>query len=276
MVVADASRQLMAHEKNFQTHDLELAVVVFALKIWRNYLYGVQVEMFIDHKSLQYMFTHKEFNLYHRRWLEFLNDYDMSVHYHLGATYHNLQEVLLVEWHEEGYSKFLRIPRTRRQHNSIWVIVVTLTKSSRFLEIKTTYSAEDYEWLYIIEIVRLHGVPLSIISDRGSEFTYHFYKSFKKGIGTQVNLCTSFYPQTDGQAEAFVVQLKSVAVKDSLSYGDVPVEILDRQVRRLRSKEIAPVKVLWRSQSVEGRTWKVEAAMKAKYPHLFSSDSTPA
>ena len=65
-------------------------------------------------------------------------------------------------------------------------------------------------------------------------------------------------------------------MKDSLSYEDFPVEILDRQVRRLRSKEIAPVKVLWRSQSVEGRTWKVEAAMKAKYPHLFSSDSTPA
>ena len=102
------------------------------------------------------------------------------------------------------------IPRTRRQHNSIWVIVVTLTKSSRFLEIKTTYSAEDYEWLYIIEIVRLHGVPLSIISDRGSEFTYHFYKSFKKGIGTQVNLCTSFYPQTDGQAEGTIQTLEDM------------------------------------------------------------------
>ena len=64
-------------------------------------------------------------------------------------------------------------------------------------------------------------------------------------------------------------------MKDSLSYEDVPVEILDRQVRRLRNKEVASVKVLWRSQSVEGATWEAEAAMKVKYPYLFPSDCTP-
>ena len=73
---------------------------------------------------------------------------------------------------------------------------------------------------------------------------------------------------------ASIVPLKSVAVKYSLSYEDVPVEILDRQVRKLRNKEVASVKVLWRSQSVEGATWEVEAAMKAKCPLLFPSDST--
>ena len=67
-----------------------------------------------------------------------------------------------------------------------------------------------------------------------------------------------------------------MAVKYSLSYENVPVEILDRQVRRLRNKEVASVKVLWRSQSVKGATWEVEAAMKAKYHFLFPSDSTPA
>ncbi|WMV25355.1 hypothetical protein MTR67_018740 [Solanum verrucosum] len=75
---------------------------------------------------------------------------------------------------------------------------------------------------------------------------------------------------------ASVVPLESVAVRDSLSYEDVPVKILDRQVRRLRNKEAASVKVLWRSQSVEGATWEAEAAMKSKYPHLFSFDSTPS
>ncbi|WMV58590.1 hypothetical protein MTR67_051975 [Solanum verrucosum] len=75
---------------------------------------------------------------------------------------------------------------------------------------------------------------------------------------------------------ASIVPLESVAVKDSLSYEDVPAEILDRQVRRLRNKEVASVKVLWRSQSVEGATWEAEAAMKSKYPHLFPSDSIPA
>ena len=69
-----------------------------------------------------------------------------------------------------------------------------------------------------------------------------------------------------------IVPLESVAVKDSLSYEDVPVEILDCQVRRLRNKEVASVKVLWRSQFVDGASWEAEAAMKAKYPYLVPSD----
>ena len=73
---------------------------------------------------------------------------------------------------------------------------------------------------------------------------------------------------------ASIVPLESVAVKDSLSYEDVPVEIFDRHIKRLKNKEVASVKVLWRSQSVEGATWEVEAAMKAKCPLLFPSDST--
>ena len=72
------------------------------------------------------------------------------------------------------------------------------------------------------------------------------------------------------------VTLESVARKHSLSYEDVPVEILDIKVRRLRNKEVSSVKVLWRSQSVEGATWEAEASMKAKYPCIFPSDSTPA
>ncbi|WMV18639.1 hypothetical protein MTR67_012024 [Solanum verrucosum] len=81
-----------------------------------------------------------------------------------------------------------------RQHDSIWVIVDRVTKSFRFLAVKTTDSAEDYAKLYINEIVRLHGVPLSIISDRGPQFTSHFWKSFQKGLGSQVNLSTAFHP----------------------------------------------------------------------------------
>ncbi|XP_069148201.1 uncharacterized protein [Solanum lycopersicum] len=75
---------------------------------------------------------------------------------------------------------------------------------------------------------------------------------------------------------ASIVPLENVAVNDSLSYEDVLVEILERQVRRFRNKEVASVKVSWRSQSIEGATWEAEAATKAKYPYLFPSDSTPA
>ena len=81
-VIAYASRQLKVHEKNYPTHDLELATMVFALKIWHHYLYGVHVDVSADHKSLQYVFTQKDLNLRQRIWLELLKDYDMSVHYH--------------------------------------------------------------------------------------------------------------------------------------------------------------------------------------------------
>ena len=73
-----------------------------------------------------------------------------------------------------------------------------------------------------------------------------------------------------------IVPLESVVVKDSLTYKEEPVEILDRQVHRLRNKKVASVMVLWRSQSTEGATWEEEAVMKAKYLHFFPSDSTLA
>ncbi|GAU42645.1 hypothetical protein TSUD_398500, partial [Trifolium subterraneum] len=85
-VVAFASRQLKVHERNYPTHDLELAAVVFALKVWRHYLYGSRFEVFSDHKSLKYLFDQKELNMRQRRWLEFLKDYDFELSYHPGKA----------------------------------------------------------------------------------------------------------------------------------------------------------------------------------------------
>ena len=85
-VVAYASRQLKKHEMNYPTHDLELAVVVFALKIWRHYLFGEKVQIFTDHKSLKYLFSQKELNMRQRRWLELLKDYDCEILYHPGKA----------------------------------------------------------------------------------------------------------------------------------------------------------------------------------------------
>ena len=82
-VVAYASRQLKPHEQNYSTHDLELAVVVFPLKIWRHYLYGEKCRIYTDHKSLKYWLTHKELNLRQWRWLELFKDYDCIIDYHL-------------------------------------------------------------------------------------------------------------------------------------------------------------------------------------------------
>nr|GEW77277.1 putative reverse transcriptase domain-containing protein [Tanacetum cinerariifolium] len=83
-MIAYASRQLKIHEKNYTTHDLELGAVVFALKIWRHYLYRTKCTVFTDHKSLQHILNQKELNMRQRRWLKLLSDYDYEICYHPG------------------------------------------------------------------------------------------------------------------------------------------------------------------------------------------------
>ncbi|GKE30011.1 putative reverse transcriptase domain-containing protein [Tanacetum coccineum] len=85
-VISYASRQLKIHEKNYTTHNLELGVAVFALKIWRHYLYGTKCTVFTDHKSLQHILDQKELNMRQRRWLELLSDYDCEIRYHPGKA----------------------------------------------------------------------------------------------------------------------------------------------------------------------------------------------
>ncbi|GJY46572.1 putative reverse transcriptase domain-containing protein [Tanacetum coccineum] len=85
-VIAYASRQLKIHEKNYTTHDLELGAMVFALKMWRHYLYGTKCVVFTDHKSLQYILDQKELNMRQRRWLKLLSDYDCELRYHPGKA----------------------------------------------------------------------------------------------------------------------------------------------------------------------------------------------
>jgi hypothetical protein len=85
-VIAYASRALRPHEINYSTHDLELVVVVHAIKIWRHYLMGNRCNIFTDHKSLKYILTQSELNMRQRRWLELIKDYDLEVHYQLGKA----------------------------------------------------------------------------------------------------------------------------------------------------------------------------------------------
>ncbi|KAA3461932.1 integrase [Gossypium australe] len=83
-VIAYASRQLKPHEKNYLTHDLELAAIVFTLKIWRHHLYGEKCHVFSDRKILKYLMTQKDLNLWQWRWLEVLKDYELVIDYHPG------------------------------------------------------------------------------------------------------------------------------------------------------------------------------------------------
>jgi hypothetical protein len=85
-VIAYASRQLHRHEEYYPTHDLELAAVVHALKIWRHYLLGNICHIYTNHKSLKYIFTQSELNMRQRRWLELIKDYELEIHYHPGKA----------------------------------------------------------------------------------------------------------------------------------------------------------------------------------------------
>jgi hypothetical protein len=351
-VVAYASRQLKSYEKNYPTHDLELAAVVFALKIWRHYLYGEKCEIFTDHKSLKYLFTQKELNLRQRRWLELIKDYDCVINYHPGkanvvadtlsrksrsemaglkALPHNLKidiekldmeivigevqalmvkleikstlledihiaqekdeeinrikerasegralgfgvapdglfryqnrvcvpnneeirklileeahfspytvhpgstkmyqdlkkrfwwngmkqdvaefvercstcqqvkaehqrpagplqplEIPVWKWEAIAMDFLVGLPRTQAGYDAVWVIVDRLTKAAHFIPIKVKYSLEKLAELYLQEIVRLHGVPESIVSDRDPRFTSRFWRSLQQAMGTKL------------------------------------------------------------------------------------------
>jgi hypothetical protein len=84
--VCYAYRQLRKHEENYPTHDLELAIVVHALKIWRHYLIGHRYGIYSDHKNLKYIFTQNDLNLRQCRWLELIKDYDLEINYHPGKA----------------------------------------------------------------------------------------------------------------------------------------------------------------------------------------------
>ena len=102
------------------------------------------------------------------------------------------------------------LPWAPQGHDAVWVIVDRLTKSAHFLTVRMIFTLERFYRLYIREIVRIHGVPVSIVSDRDPRFTTHFWKSFQKAMGTRLTMGTTFNPQTDGQSERTIQVLEDM------------------------------------------------------------------
>ena len=86
------------------------------------------------------------------------------------------------------------LPRTLRRHDAVWVIMDRLTKSAHFLAVQMTFTLEEFCRLYMQDIVQLHGVTVSILSNMDPRFTAHFWKSFQKAMGTQLTMSTTFHP----------------------------------------------------------------------------------
>ena len=103
-----------------------------------------------------------------------------------------------------------RFPLTQVKHDSVWVIVDKLTKSAHFLPVRLDYSMDQLAELYVNEIVRLHGIPLSIVSDCDPRFTSKFSKQLQSALGTRLNFSTAFHPQTDGQSEKVIQVLEDM------------------------------------------------------------------
>ena len=119
-------------------------------------------------------------------------------------------EVAKWKWEHVTMDFVTHFPRTPQGYDAVWVIVDRVTKSAHFLALRMTFTLERFYRLYIREIVRLHGVPVSIVSDRDPRFMAHVWKSFQKAMGTRLTISTTFYPQTDGQLERTIQVLEDM------------------------------------------------------------------
>ena len=105
------------------------------------------------------------------------------------------------KWDEISMDFIVGLPKTQRGNDSIWVIVDRLTKVAHFIPVKTIYRGDKYAQLYVDHILRQHGVPSRIVSDRGPQFTARFWKSLHALLGTKLDYSSAYHPQIDGQTE---------------------------------------------------------------------------
>ncbi|WVZ58693.1 hypothetical protein U9M48_008935, partial [Paspalum notatum var. saurae] len=432
-VIAYASRKLKDHEQNYPTHDLELAAVVHALKIWRHYLLGNKCQIFTDHKSLKYISTQADLNMRQRRWLELIKHYVLEIHYHPGKAnvvadalsrkvykkelipnnkhlreelahinvhiVHEFQEeTLLVQpvltdqikqdqkkdeeiqkairqiqkepttelkidaegilrfkgrlcvpktgkiretileeahnsaysihpgstkmyldlkqgywwkgmkadvakhvaqcdtcrrvkaehqkpagllqplpipvwkWDEVGMDFVTGLPKTSKGNDSIWVIVDRLTKTAHFLPVQTNYNGARLAKIYIENIVKLHGIPSRIVSDRGTQFTSRFWKSLHEAMGTNLDFSSAYHPQTDGQTERINQIMEDMLRACVVTYGkdwesSLPYAEFSYNNGHQTSLGMAPFEALYGRKCRTPLMWSEAGSIQYLVPH---------
>jgi len=123
------------------------------------------------------------------------------------------------KWEEISMDFIVGLPKTPNGHDYIWVIVDRLTKVAHFIPVKIDYKGNKLAQLYIDNILRLHGVPSRIVSDRGTQFTARFWKSPHKALGTRLDYSSAYHPQIDGQTERVNQILEDMLRACALTYG---------------------------------------------------------
>ncbi|KAA3488014.1 Retrotransposable element Tf2 [Gossypium australe] len=177
-----------------------------------------------------------------------------------------LQPVVVPEWKWDRITMdfVTGLPLNLKNKDAVWVVVDRLTKSAHFIPVHTDYSLDKLAELYVAEIVRLHRVPISIISYRYMRFTSRFWKKLQEALGSKLNFSTAFHLKTDGQSERTI----QIEIRPDMTYGEEPIKILAREVKQWRNKSIALVKVLW--QRHKGYVGTRRSHEKTVFKHLFS------
>jgi hypothetical protein len=123
------------------------------------------------------------------------------------------------KWEDISMDFIVGLPNTSQKHDSIWVIIDRLTKVAHFLLVHTTYTAKKYAEVYLDQIIRLHGVPKTIISDRGAQFVACFWEQLQSSLGTKLIRSSAYNPQTDGQTERVNQILEDMLQACIIHYG---------------------------------------------------------
>nr|GFA60753.1 putative reverse-transcriptase-like protein [Tanacetum cinerariifolium] len=185
-VIAYASRHLKPYEVYYPTHDLELASVVFALKIWRHYLYGESCDIFTDHKSLKYIFTQRELNMRQRRWSELLKDYDTNIQYHPGKA-NVVADALSMK---SGMIAGLK--EAQKEDSEIWTIVKNLNKQVEFRLDDDNVLWKDTR-LVVLNDVSLREALLTEAHSSTKMYydlkQYFWWSGMKRDVATFVSKC---------------------------------------------------------------------------------------
>nr|AAO37503.1 retrotransposon protein, putative, Ty3-gypsy sub-class [Oryza sativa Japonica Group] len=283
-VVSYASRQLRPHEGNYPTHDLELAAVVHALKIWRHYLISNRCEVYTDHKSLKYIFTQADLNLRQRRWLELIKDYDMGIHYHPGkanvvADALSRKSYCNVAWVEQLCCEVQR----DLEHLNLGIVehgfVAALEAQPTLVEQVRIAQASDPEIAELKKNMRVGEARGFVEDEQGTiwmgerlgEVAYQLeLPSNMLGIHnvfhvSQLKKCLRV-PEEQASPD-------QIEIQEDLTYVEKPTRILETSERKTRNKVIRFCKVQWSHHSEEEATWEREDELKATHPHLFASSS---